>query len=498
MEEYRQLIIVLCVAAYMLLSIGVGIWAIRRTKSAHDFFVAGRSLGPLVVGMAVFSSTLSGFGFVGGPGLVYNSGLSSVWMVCVISLGYALAFFLVAKRIRMMAELHDTVSLPDVLAARYGSEGVRFLTALTILLGVFGYLATQILAMALVLQSILSQMVIFVDISLVTCTVISLSVLVFYSVTGGIVASVYTDLVQGLVMMVAGVLVVYTAATVYDGGLAEVSQVIFERDPEAIMPFGTLGMVVSLSWFFMFGFGLAAQPHIVTKFMMSKNIRDNRTILPLSVLGFAISAMLWISIGIVMHAVVMDGLLTPLDAADKAAPVFLSVYANPLLAGVVFAGLFAAIMSTADAFLNIGAAAVVHDIPKAIRGRAPKNELRWARYATFLIAVVAALFALYSYYFGGQLVAILGAFGWGMFAASLMPLVVIGLNWKRATRAGAVTSIGVAILINLWVQLLSVSLPYGMVGGFVAMLVSMIVFIVVSLLTPENVLPKDIDQVMDI
>ena len=76
----------------------------------------------------------------------------------------------------------------------------------------------------------------------------------------------------------------------------------------------------------------------------------------------------------------------------------------PLLAGVVIAGLFAAIMSTADSFLNIGAAAIVHDIPRALRGRSLKRELLWARTATVGLAAVAALFALYS---GEELVALL-------------------------------------------------------------------------------------------
>ena len=498
MEEYRQLIIITCVGLYMLLSIGVGLWAIRRTKSAADFFVAGRSLGPLVVGMAVFSSTLSGFGFVGGPGLVYQSGISSVWMVVVATLGYALGFFLVAKRIRMIAEVKDTISLPDVLAIRYDSEAVRLLTGITILLGVLGYLATQILAMALVLQSILAAMPMFEGISLVTCAAISLSVLVFYSYTGGIVASVYTDLVQGLVMMVAGVLVVITAANVFDGGFVEASQVIFADDPETIQPFGTLGMAVSLGWFFMFGLGLAGQPHIATKFMMNRKISDNRVIMPISILGYGVSAMLWISIGVVMHAAVLGGLLDPLGKADQAAPVFLSVFANPLLAGVVFAGLFAAIMSTADAFLNIGAAAIVHDIPKAVRGRAIANELTWARIATVALSLVAAAFALYSHYYGGQLVAILGAFGWGMFAAALVPLVVIGLNWKEANRTGAIAAISVSIFLNIAVQMKLITLPLGMPGGFIALLVSMIVFISVSLLTKSPPLERDMDELMDI
>ena len=79
-----------------------------------------------MVALALFSSTLSGFGFVGGPGLVYSIGVSSFWMVVISSTGYAVGFFLVAKRIRMIAELRDCLSLPDVVAARYGSDAVRF------------------------------------------------------------------------------------------------------------------------------------------------------------------------------------------------------------------------------------------------------------------------------------------------------------------------------------------------------------------------------------
>ena len=84
----RQIIILSFIFLYMILIIMVGLWAMRRTKSASDFFVAGRSLGPIVVGMAVFSSTMSGFGFVGGPGLVYSTGISSVWMAISNSFGF--------------------------------------------------------------------------------------------------------------------------------------------------------------------------------------------------------------------------------------------------------------------------------------------------------------------------------------------------------------------------------------------------------------------------
>ncbi len=498
MEEYRQMIILTCVAFYMVLCIAVGLWAMRRTKDAGDFFVAGRGLGPIVVSLAVFSSTLSGFGFVGGPGLVYATGLSSMWMATVSALGYAIGFYLVAKRIRMIAEVRNTYSLPDVIAARYGSETARFLTAITILLGVMGYLATQILAMGVVLQSILGATDMFAGISLWASVMIASAVMIFYCVTGGILASVYTDLVQGSVMIIAGILVVITAINVFDGGMAEVSQILVDTDPEAIMPFGTMGVMASLAWFFLFGLGQAGQPHVVTKMMMNRTISDNRLIAPIAVMGFGVAACLWISIGVLMRALILGDVHAPLTAPDQAASVFLSEYAHPLLAGIVFAGLFAAIMSTGDAFLNIGAAAIIHDIPKALRGKPLKNELFWARAATVILSVVAASFALYSYYHSAALIGILGAFGWGTFAAALVPVVAFGLNWKGASTNAAITAIVVSLVINLTFQLGGWNVPYAMSPGFLALLTSMILFIVISMIEKPKPLPKDIDRIMDL
>ena len=81
MEAYRSIIVLIAVLTYMAMCIGIGIWAMRRTKSTQDFFMAGRHLGILVASVAVFSSTMSGWGFVGGPGLVYKMGTSSFWMI---------------------------------------------------------------------------------------------------------------------------------------------------------------------------------------------------------------------------------------------------------------------------------------------------------------------------------------------------------------------------------------------------------------------------------
>lgn len=494
MEAYRSIIVLIAVLTYMAMCIGIGIWAMRRTKSTQDFFMAGRHLGILVASVAVFSSVMSGWGFVGGPGLVYKMGTSSFWMIVSMAIGACLSFFLLAKRLRMIAELREPVSLPDAVQARYGSSTTSLLTAIAILLGVISYLGAQILAMATVLQDILADTPGIGLLPLECCLAMSCAVLVFYCVTGGIIASVYTDLVQGIIMVGAAVLVVVTAALQVEGGFRGMSEAILADDPEAMSPWGTLGIIGCLSWYFIFSLGACGQPHVITKFMMTRKVEDARHMLPVSVIGYALSALLWIGVGLAIRALVVQGHHAPLANADYAAAEFLQNYAHPVLSGIVFAALLSAIMSTADGFLNVGAAAVVHDIPRAIRGRSLQNELWWARLATFVIAVLAAGFALYA----GDLVAILGALGWSAFAVAIVPTVAIGFNWKRATAAACNSAMIVGLTMNFGLRYFEVELPYGFHGGALSLLVCLTVFYCVSIASPRPSIASDIDSVMDL
>ena len=498
MEEYRNGIILFCVFAYMTACIVIGLWAMKRTKSTHDFFMAGRNLGAVITGVAMFSSIMSGFGFVGGPGLVYTMGLSSFWILLATPLGLSIAFYLLAKRLRLIGELRNCVSLPDVAECRYNSKSVRFLVALAILFGVIGYLAAQIKAMALVLQDILIRNEFPGGESTDVCIAISCAVLVFYCVTGGIIASVYTDLFQGLVMVVAAVLIFFTAAGSVEGGFTAMSEAISADDPEAAGPWGTLGVFGCLSWFFVFCLGLSGQPHVITKLMMSKAVEDARFTLPITLAGYMMSALLWISIGYLMRTLVINGTQPELAGADQAAATFLQNYANPVLAGLVFAGLFAAIMSTADGFLNIGAAALVHDIPKSLGWDASKNGLTRARIATVVLAIGAASFARLS---PMNLIGQLGTFGWGVFASTLVPAIAFGVNWKRATAKAACVSIGFSILFNLFVvaiQLAGFSIPYKIAGGAIALIVSLTLFVGISLCSQPVAIDEDIETVMEL
>ena len=482
--------VLICVVAYLVICAAVGMWAMRRTSSSSDFFLAGKSLGPLVVVMATISSVMSGFGFVGGPGLVYESGSSSFWMVLVATFSLPTLFMLTGKRLRLLVEVRPILTLPEAVAARYGGKWPAIALSVAIVLGVLGYLGTQVLAIGTVLQAVLG-------IDLLAALAIGLGVLAFYSIAGGIVAGVYTDLFQGLIMLGAAVAILYQCLQV-GGGMEAITETLWAMDADFAGPWGTRGDLAALSWMLLFGVGAAGQPHAVTKLMMLKDIRQLKWSALASGASYLVLAVLWMGIGMTMRALVARGDHPALANPDLAAPTFLLHYTPDLLAGIVFAGLLAAVMSTADSFLNLGAAAVVRDIPMALRGRALRNELLWSRAATGVLLLVSAVFALYM----ENLIALLGTFGWGTFAAAIVPSVCIGMNWKRATGAACVASIGASILLNFVLEVSARHgnplLPPGLAVGAVALLASTLVFVAISLATPPRPLARDIDALLDV
>ena len=483
-------LILACVVVYLASCAVVGFWAMRRTSSTVDFFLAGKSLGPLVVVMATISSVMSGFGFVGGPGLVYESGTSSLWMVFVASFSLPVAFMLTGKRLRLLVEVRPILTLPEAVAARYGGSGPAIAMSVAIVLGVLGYLGTQVLAIGTVLQAVLG-------IDLLAALAVGLGVLAFYAIAGGIVAGVYTDLFQGLLMLGAAVAVLFQCLKV-GGGMSAITETLWAMDPEYIGPWGTRGDLAAMSWMLLFGIGAAGQPHAVTKLMMLKDIRQLKWSALATGLSYLVLAMLWMGIGLAMRTLVARGDHPALENPDLAAPTFLLHYTPELLAGIVFAGLLAAIMSTADSFLNLGAAAVVRDIPLALRGKPLEHELMWSRIATGSLLLLSALFALYM----ENLIALLGTFGWGTFAAAIVPSICIGMNWKRATGTACVASIVTSIALNFVLEVAARHghqlLPPGLAVGAVALLAATAVFVWVSLLTPKRELAPDMDALLDV
>jgi Na+/proline symporter len=467
-------VIVAVAVGYFAVVIVIGAWATRRTRTAADFFVAGKGIGVIALTLSAMSASLSGFTFIGGPGLLYTIGLGAMFIVLPAAVTGAMGAWVLAKRMRVLAELRGLITVPDAIGARYDSRLAQGLSGVAILIAVVGYMATNILALGLVLDAIFG-------IGLGAGIWLGTGVTLGYSVAGGIVAGIYTDVFQGALMTVASVLVfVYTLRA--GGGLVEISRTLEAADPAFLGPWGLLTPLAALSFFFVFGMGSLGQPHVIHKFYMLRDPRRLRWYPLLMTMAMMLTTLLLFGVGISVRSLVARGELPPLASPDMATPTFLLEFTPVILAGLVFSGVAAAIMSTVNSFMNIGAAVLTHDLPVAL-GRRTGNELLRGRIYTVLISVAAALLAQIS----GTLVAFLGIFGWGLFASTIVPSLAIGLNWEGATRQGAIASIATGLVLTLGFETLAYfrvfSFPTGVTVSGLSLVASFLVFFAVSGLT---------------
>jgi Na+/proline symporter len=439
-------LIVASAIVYLAMVLIIGFVSARRTRTARDFFIAGQRIGLFVTGLATMSAAFSGFIFLGGPGLTYRIGLSSLWIVLPVGFTAGMLCWGLGERLRLLAATREVFTVPDAVACRFGGRLAPGLAALAVVLGTIAYLGLQLQAMGILLRSVFGIESLFVAMS------IGLLVLALYSALGGMVAGVYTDLLQGGLMVVVA-LAVFGQAVTAAGGWDEMTRSIAaspEFGPAFLEPLGNVSAFTAFGFFFVFGIGVLGQPQMLHKFYMIDDPGKLRW-MPL-VLGASqvVCLLIWLGVGLAVPALVVQGRLEPLLRVDDAAPAFLLGFAPDLLAGLAVAGILAAIMSTADSFLNIGSAALVRDLPRAL-GRRVRGELRWGRTAVLVVGALAALFAwLY-----GDLIALLGTFAFGTFGAALAPALLVGLNWRRVTTRAASASIGTGLVLNLVLELLA-------------------------------------------
>lgn len=489
--------IITVILLYMLIVLGIGFWAMKRTKNSSDFFIAGKQLGIIAMALASFSAAISGFVFVGGPGIAYGLGIGTLWLTFPTSISFMMVWLILGKRMRLLAELKDCMTVSDAIYARYGSRKASLLAAIASLVGLILYLATQISAFAFILSPIFGW-------SFKTAVLVGMGIVLVYSVAGGMLAGVYTDVFQGTIMAIASIAVfIYTL--IHGGGMANMTATLAQNvSPDFVGPWGVIGPGLAMGWFFCLSIGIVGQPHIVHKFYMIKDIKKLKWGPAIAAIAGMLGGLLWLGVGLVIRYKTSIGEIPQLESWDYAISVFLNNYTPKILAGIIYAGIASAVMSTADSFINLASAAVVRDIPKAFgKEFDSKQELKYGRLAVGLLSVLTIII---SFVFGKSGIAILGAFGWGTFAAALAPALGIGLNWKRATKQAAFWSILVGLSLNVILEVgkklgaafyNTIFKPLGIYNGTFSLVISVILFIVISYLTKEPKLEEDMEAIMD-
>ncbi len=427
-------------------ALALAVWAWRRVHTELDYFAAARTAGPWLAGLAGTAAGLSAFVFVGGPGWFAAAGLASLWLLLSAPVSGALQCWAVGEPIVRTAARTGAVTVPDLVAARFGNGWPAGLAALAVLVGSVATLAVQIKGLTVLGDSMLGVPGWQAALAAVLLTSV-------YTVAGGMRAGLLAEALQGALMVVAAVALV-VATLRRAGGPAAAAGLLERLRPELLDPFAALPPTAAAGLFLLFGLGTCAQPHYLQKFLLVRDLRALRFMPAVMTAALLAVVSVWVGVGLGGTALWLGGDLR-IERPDELAPAVLAVLGGPL-GGVAAAAVLAAVMSTAASLLNIAAAAIVRDLPRAL-GRRSTPGLRASRWATAAVAAASAGVALAS----DRPVALLGVLGWGMFTAALLPTMLVGLNWSGATRQGAVA----ALLAGPAVQLgLEVARSAGVVG----------------------------------
>ena len=306
------------VLASLAVVMAIGFWSWRRTRTPSDFFVAGRGVGLWPIAMATLATAFSGFVFLGGPGLTYRMGVASFAIILPVGFTAGLLCWTVARRLRLLAEVREILTIPDVIACRFEDRVTTGLTTVAVLVGTIGYLGAQFLALAILLESLFNTREILGPWSLPVTLMAGTTIVALYSVLGGMVAGIYTDMVQGVLMIVAALLVFGRALWVSHGPMTMLSSIgQHEAFAGFFDPLGRGAAMTTLSFFLIFGIGVLGQPHMLHKFLMLKDLQQLRW-LPL-VLGSsqAMCLLIWVGLGLAVPALIAQGRMALLEHPDQ-------------------------------------------------------------------------------------------------------------------------------------------------------------------------------------
>ncbi|KUP95752.1 sodium/proline symporter PutP [Thermobifida cellulosilytica] len=433
-------------AAYFALMLGIGLWTYRRTTSASDFFLGGRTLNSWVSGLSANASDFSGWLLLGLPGAIYLSGLGEAWIAVGLAVGFYASWRVVAPRLRVYTERatdarrggeSDSLTLSSFLENRFGERrGVlRGVSALLILVFYLFYVASGLVAMAVLFDQVF-------DLPGTAAVVLGASVVVLYTFLGGFLAVSFTDVVQAAMMWLA-LLAVSAAALVALGGFGGVADGVAARSDALFSAFGgvalsdgawqpteRLGVLVivsGLAW----GLGYFGQPHILARFMGIRSVAHIPRARLVSV-AWAVTAMaLAVFVGFVGIAYFDQ----PLDNPESVYLSLIQALTNPWVGGLLLSAVLAAVMSTADSQLLVAAAALTEDGYRVLTRRevSPAAMVWISRVAVVGVALAAGVLAVASQDSVLELV----GYAWAGFGAAFGPVVVLALYWRRMNWVGA-------------------------------------------------------------
>lgn len=441
----NTLSIMLPLALYLALTFAIAIMARKAASgeggSGHfleEYFIGGRSMGGFVLAMSIIASYTSASSFIGGPGVAYKLGLSWVLLAMIQVPTTFLTLGVLGKRFAIVARKIRAVTLTDFLRARYGNDAVVLICSVAMLIFFMAAMLAQFIGGARLFQAITGYPY-TVGLVLFGLTVI------IYTAIGGFRAVVLTDAIQGIVMLVASVVVLF-AVIHAGGGVGSCIATLKSIDPGLITPTEPGNAVpkpMILSFWILVGLGILGLPQTSQKCMAYRNSQSMHSAMVMGTLIIGFLLLCAHLAGALGRAVLPD-----LPAGDLAMPTLTVSLLSPFWAGVFTAGPLAAIMSTVDSMLLLASAAIVKDIYVHFRlkGDASRLSPKKIKVMSFGCTTVLGILVFIAAFEPPDLLVWINLFAFGGLEAVFLWPVIMGLYWSKANASGALASIAVGLL----------------------------------------------------
>ncbi|MGH2699105.1 MAG: sodium/proline symporter [Actinomycetota bacterium] len=425
-------VFVFVLGAFFIIVMIEGIRSFRRTAGDTDFLIAGRRVGPWIGGASLAATQMSAGTFVGTIAVHYLTGASFIWGWTGIWLAYIVGGLWVAPKMRRYSQEHGGLTFPDFIGDRYSSRGARGVAAILIVLAYIVFMSAQYQAGGVILETIFG-------IPFVWGAVILMVLVVLYTVIGGMVAVMRTDFLQQIAMAL-GALIGLPLLINYAGGASNLRAVLTDVAPSFLS--WHFGFRDLLGFALAFGLTFVVAPYILVRFYA---MRDDKTIR--KAVGIAILFNVIIASSVAMIGMSLKALYPQLSVADAASTVFASEVLPPFIGALVMTAVIAAVMSTVDSVLLVAGPAISHDIYyRLVDPEADvRKRLRINRLATLVVGAVPILLTLRQLDIVQFVVLAFAA----LLASTVFIPVVVGLYWRGASAAGAITSMVVGFVTCL-------------------------------------------------
>ena len=440
---------------YVGVMIAFGYIGSKRVSSGDDFATARGSYGPFFLALAFAATTASGATFLGSPALAYEWGMPAVLGNVLYPISLYFGVLISMRLIASSGNRFGNRSIPEYLGDRYQSDGIRILVSIFSLMLLF-YLAGQLVSGLVMFETMLG-------LSNAWALFITTVVLMIYVTLGGAHADILTDGVQGAMMLVLGIVVIFMFATGtgFEGGLPELFDKVEESDPKHMAIINPATPLYHSWWaltaILLAHLPLGLLPHIGNKLWALKGEEDQRRFVKLAfIIGF-IMAMLVLG-GVLARGMFDDALLASGANPNQALPLlFIEVFPT-WLAALVGIGVLCAIMSTADGLVISSSQILANDLYRRsfvprFRQELSDTEIdrrvlmisRWGTVGVLILCSGMAWMLM------DENIALIVWIGTGGMMAAFAGPLVIGALWRGVTKSGAYAGLvsGMTVFIIL-------------------------------------------------